>query len=517
MELISNFIKIRGTFCIEEIPRPTGFVIFGASGDLTSRKLIPSLFGLYEKNLLPSGFFIIGAARSHLDDDTFREKMQNAILETNKSAYISNIKKFLDRCFYISGYYDDQSLYLNIKKKLEVLDKKSKSRMSHVFYLATPPNIYKTIIKHLGLSKLTKENTKLVENVRVVVEKPYGHDLESAMDLDKTLKSVLDERQIYRIDHYLGKETVQNILLFRFANSIFEPIWNRRYIDDIQITVAESIGIEHRAGYFEKAGLLRDMFQNHMLQMLSLVAMEPPISFDADRVRDEKVKLLRSIRPFTKETIKSDVIRAQYIKGVVGGLEVPGYREEEGVNPESNVETFVAMRIMIDNWRWNGVPFYLRAGKRLSKKASKIVVRFKQVPHSMFRPLTPEDLEPNVLIFHVQPDEGISLRILAKHPGPKLCMDSLEMDFQYSDVVKGELPEAYERLLLDCMLGDQTLFIRHDDMQVSWALFTSIPKIWESDPDGKESSKLLFYPAGSWGPKESEELLKRDGKKWIKI
>ena len=517
MELFGNFIKIRGTFCIEEIPKPTGFVIFGASGDLTFRKLIPSLFGLYEKNLLPSAFFIIGTARSSLNDETFREKIQDAILAKNKSSYISNIKSFLEKCYYVSGDYNDISLYNSIKKKLENLDKKSKVKISHVFYMATPPHVYKIIIKHLGLSRLTKENTKLVENVRVVVEKPYGHDLESAMDLDRTLKSVLNESQIYRIDHYLGKETVQNILLFRFANSIFEPIWNRNYIEDVQITVAESIGIEHRAGYFEKAGLLRDMFQNHMLQMLSLVAMEPPISFNADRVRDEKVKLLRSIRPFTKETIKKDIVRAQYAGGIIDGVEVPAYREEEKVDPKSTIETFIAMKIMIDNWRWNGVPFYLRAGKRLAKKASKIVIRFKMVPHSMFSPLTPEDLESNILIFHVQPDEGISLRILAKHPGPKLCMDSLEMDFQYKDVVKGELPEAYERLLLDCMLGDQTLFIRHDDMEVSWTLFTPILKLWEKDLEGKESSKLLFYPSGSWGPKESEEILKRDGKKWIRI
>ena len=517
MELITNFIKIRGTFCIEEIPRPTGFIIFGASGDLTARKLIPSLFGLFEKNLLPSNFYIIGAARSALNDESFRQKMLNSIIEKNKSDYISNVKLFLEKCHYISGDYDDPSLYKTLKQKLEALDKKAKTKMSHVFYLATPPTVYRKIISHLGLAKLTKENTKLVENVRVVVEKPYGHDLQSAMELDKTLKNVLNERQIYRIDHYLGKETVQNILLFRFANSIFEPIWNRNYIEDIQITVAESIGIEHRAGYYEKAGLLRDMFQNHMLQMLSLVAMEPPISFDADRVRDEKVKLLRAIRPFDREMIKKDIIRAQYDRGIINGREVPAYREEEGVKPDSNIETFVAAKIMIDNWRWNGVPFYLRAGKRLAKKVSKIVIRFKRVPHSMFRPLTPDDLEPNVLMFHVQPDEGISLRILAKHPGPKLCMDSLEMDFQYSDIVKGELPEAYERLLLDCMLGDQTLFIRDDDMEVSWSLFTPILKTWEKDLDGKESSPLLFYPAGSWGPEKSEEILKRDGREWIKI
>jgi glucose-6-phosphate 1-dehydrogenase len=348
----------------------------------------------------------------------------------------------------------------------------------------------------------------------VVVEKPFGRDLESAMDLDRSLRAVLSEKQIYRIDHYLGKETVQNILLFRFANSIFEPIWNRRYVDHIQITVAESIGVEHRAGYFEQAGLLRDMFQNHMLQMLSLATMEPPISFDGDRVRDEKVKLLRSIRPFLSEDPDTRVIRGQYTAGEVDGSGVPGYREEKGVSPESIVETFVAAKVCLDNWRWQGVPIYLRAGKRMAKKASRIAVQFKSVPHSMFKPLEPGDLSPNVLMFNVQPEEGILLGIQAKRPGPKLCMDTLHMHFHYKDVITGQLPDAYERLLLDCMLGDQTLFIRHDDMEVSWSLITPLLREWEK-PESVTAHPLHRYAAGSWGPQASCELPQQGGRSWI--
>jgi len=343
--------------------------------------------------------------------------------------------------------------------------------------------------------------------VRVVIEKPIGRDLASALALDRTLSAVFAEHQIYRIDHYLGKETVQNILLFRFANTIFEPIWNRRYIDNIQITVAEEAGIEHRAGYFEQTGLLRDIFQNHMLQMLALVAMEPPCSFDADRVRDEKVKLLRAVRPFEPAAIAVDFVRGQY----------KGYLEEPGVAPDSRMETFVAAKLLIDNWRWQGVPFYLSAGKRLKRKTSKIAVTFKSVPHSMFFPLTPADLAADILTFHVQPEEGITLRIQAKHPGPKLCMDALEMKFRYKEEIGAELPEAYQRLLLDCLLGDQTLFIRRDDMEVAWSLITPVLEAWEEDRDYSRTGKLERYPAGSWGPACAEELLQRDGRSWVRL
>lgn len=525
MSLTQTTINIRGSFCIETIPKPASFIIFGASGDLTHRKLIPSLFFLYQKALLSEHFYVLGCARTEMDDEGFRASFTDKIKPNKQSASKSSInliKSFLSRCFYISGDYNSVDLYIKIKKRIEELDKKFQKEKNHIFYLATPPSLYIPIVQNLGKSGLshTAENTK-TSNQRgracIVIEKPFGRDLESARKLDSELKKVFREEQIYRIDHYLGKETVQNILLFRFANSIFEPIWNRRYVDNVQITVAESLGVEHRAGYFEQAGLLRDMFQNHMLQMLSLVAMEPPISFDANRVRDEKVKLLRAITPIQPHEIREKVIRGQYGRGKVDGRDVPAYREEKGVAPDSTVETYVAMKLYIDNWRWQGVPFYLRAGKRLEKKSSKIVVTFKNVPHSMFQPLRPEDLEPNILIFHVQPEEGISLRILAKHPGPKLCMDTLEMVFRYSDVIEGELPDAYERLLLDCMLGDQTLFIRNDDMEVSWKLISPITGIFEDKGKASIAGQLHIYPAGSWGPAATEELLKKDGRTWVRI
>ncbi len=516
MQQVKNTITIRGSFCIEEIPKQNGFIIFGASGDLTARKLIPSLFSLFSKHLLPEGFYVLGCARTPLNDESFREKIRASIKKRNGVSE-STISTFLNRLFYLSGEYNNSTLYTDLKKRLKTLDEKYVKERNHVLYLATPPNVYKPIIEHLGSSGLAREKNDISGDVVIVIEKPFGRDLDSAMELDRILNQEFSEKQIYRIDHYLGKETVQNILLFRFANSIFEPIWNRRYIDNIQITVAESIGVEHRAGYFEQAGLLRDMFQNHMLQMLSLVTMEPPCSFNADRVRDEKVKLLRSIRPFAIKESQDQIVRGQYGPGDINGKIVPGYTQESRVAQDSIRETFIAVKLYVDNWRWQGVPIYMRAGKRLERKASKIVVKFKNVPHSMFYPLTPEDLAQNVLIFHVQPEEGIALRIQAKRPGPKLCMDSLEMKFHYKDVIQGELPDAYERLLLDCMLEDQTLFIRHDDMQVSWSLITPVLTAWEEDKNFKTTGKLHTYPSGSWGPEASENLLLRDGRNWIQF
>ncbi|MFW6139251.1 MAG: glucose-6-phosphate dehydrogenase [Spirochaetota bacterium] len=515
MDLFKKSINIRGSFCIERIPRPAGFIIFGASGDLTGRKLMPSLFNLYQKKLLPQKFYIVGCARTTMSDQNFRTKMEGSIRAQFPEADKTLVESFLGHCFYVYGTYDHLQLYTDLKSRLNHLDQNCLPERNHIFYLATPPHVYKKIVEHLGASGLARDRKQSLNEVRVVVEKPFGRDLDTAMELDGILNKALSERQIYRIDHYLGKDTVQNILLFRFANSIFEPIWNRRYIDNVQITVSESIGVEHRAGYFEKAGLLRDMFQNHMLQMLSLVGMEPPISFDADRVRDEKVKLLRSIRPFPVESLQDVIVRGQYGPGTIDGQSVPGYTQEKGVDPYSKTETFVAAKLSIDNWRWQGVPFYLRAGKRMARKASKIVITFKNVPHSMFYPISPADLSPNVLIFHVQPEEGISLVIQSKHPGPKLCMDSLEMVFKYRDVIGETMPEAYERLLLDCMLGDQTLFIRHDDMETSWTLFTPVLKLWEED--GKNSGPMYPYPAGTWGPRVCEELLKTDGRYWLRI
>ncbi|EKD28913.1 MAG: hypothetical protein ACD_79C00165G0002, partial [uncultured bacterium] len=359
-------------------------------------------------------------------------------------------------------------------------------------------------------NNLLNEDNNSGNFAKLVFEKPFCSDLKSALKLDEELKKYLSEKQIYRIDHYLGKDTVQNILLFRFANSIFEPIWNRRYIDHVQITVAETLGVEHRAGYFEHSGLLRDMFQNHMLQMMSLVAMEPSHSFDADRIRDEKVKLLRSIRQFTKKTLKTDLIRAQYLKGKIDGKEVQGYRNEKEVNKNSQTETFIASKLFVDNWRWEGVPFYLRSGKRLERKISQIIIMFKPVPHSIFPMLSPSDLAPNFLIFSIQPDEGISLNIQAKKPGPKLCMSPLFMDFKYSNVFGSSPPEAYERLLLDCMLGDQSLFIRSDSMEIAWSLLDPILEYWNECETVPEN-----YAAGSWGPQSSFDLIEKDDRNWI--
>jgi glucose-6-phosphate 1-dehydrogenase len=512
MELFDDLTAVRSGFCIEEVPQEAGFVIFGASGDLTSRKLLPALFSLYRRHLLPPGFFVLGCARTPMSDASFQARMRDALGQSAAESPPTQVSAFLERCFYHAGDYQDPRFYAGLIARLAALDRQFLQERNHVFYLATPPGLYRAIIEQLASSGLASQGKDCCsDTARFIIEKPFGRDLASAMDLGEALKRVFAESQIYRIDHYHGKETVQNILLFRFANSIFEPIWNRRYIDSVQITVAESLGIEHRAGYFEQAGLLRDIFQNHLLQMLALVTMEPPCSFDADRVRDEKVKLLRSIRPL--QASGGPWVRGQYTAGSIEGQPVPGYREEQGVDPHSRVETYVAAKLLIDNWRWEEVPFYLRAGKRLSRKTSTITVRFKSVPHSMFVPLTTEDLRPNTLTFQVQPEEGISLQFQAKHPGPKLCMDQLSMRFQYSEVLEDGLPEAYERLLLDCLLGDQTLFIRHDDLQVSWALITPLLESWEAAGD-PEAGPLHPYPAGSWGPQAANELLAREGRSW---
>ena len=494
---------MRGSFCIEEIPREAGLVIFGASGDLTSRKLVPALFSLYRKNRLPQGFFLVGCARSAFQESAWRSSLAAGLRPQAPPEEV--LSGFLQRCFYLGGDYREPGLYGRLASRLKELDLRLRGQANHVFYLATPPDLYQPVVEGLAAAGLARDRPEAT--ARAIFEKPFGRDLGSALELDRVLRAVLAEHQIYRIDHYLGKETVQNILLFRFANSIFEPLWNRRYIDNVQITVAEELGVEHRAGYFEQAGLLRDMFQNHMLQMLALVAMEPPPSFDADRVRDEKAKLLRSLRPYQRREVGGGFVRGQY----------EGYRREPGVAPDSAVETFAAARLFIDNWRWEGVPFYLRAGKRLARKTSVIVVSFKSVPHSMFHPLTPADLRPNTLLFHVQPEEGICLRFQAKRPGPRLCMDTTEMTFYYRNLVQGELPDAYERLLLDCLNADPTLFIRHDAVEVSWSLLMPVLDLWAENRAPDSATSLHPYPAGSWGPEAAEALPAADGRSWVAV
>ena len=523
MDKVEGHFNMQWESCVEEKPKACGLVIFGASGDLTHRKLIPALFSLFHRDLLPDNFFILGCARTQMTDEEFRQRVRDSInsakdtITLNESRDLpSNMDNFIRKCAYHTGDYQDKGLYSSLSERLEKLDKENSIGGDRIFYFATPPNLYSVIGYHLGLSGLAGESEEGSQNscpspcIRVVVEKPYGHDLESAMALDKELRKVLSEHQIYRIDHYMGKETVQNILMFRFANAVFEPIWNRRYVDHVQITVAESIGVEHRAGYFEQAGLLRDMFQNHILQMLSLVAMEPTVSFDGDRIRDEKVKLLRSIRPFPLDELDKYIIRGQYGPGLVDGVEVPAYRQEEGVASDSKIETFVAAKLFVDNWRWQGVPFYLRVGKRMPRRVSEIAIIFKKVPHSMFAPLEPGELTPNVLVLNVQPEEGVSLTIQVKTPGQKLCMKSLIMNFNYQQAgIK--LPEAYQRLLLDCMLGDQSLFWRSDGIEAAWSLVTPVLKRWE---ENEKSCPITFYQSGSWGPDESETLLESEGRQW---
>jgi len=518
MNSIQSYSEVRGKVCEETRPKSCGLVIFGASGDLTHRKLLPSLFSLFRKHLMPLEFYILGCARTSMTDVEFQQKARNSVVGRFGNANDPELDTFIQRCSYHTGDYQNPETFTSLSERLRRLDEKHSTNGNHIFYLATPPSLYCIIASQLNSSGLTKESdhtdphSHVDPHVHLVVEKPYGRDLKSALELDRELLSSLNEHQIYRIDHYLGKETVQNILMFRFANAVFEPIWNRRYVDHVQITVAESLGVEHRAGYFEQAGLLRDMFQNHMLQMLSLVAMEPPISFDANRVRDERVKLMRSIRPFPLDDLDKCIVRGQYASGSIGGADVPSYRREPGVVSDSQVETYIAARVFIDNWRWQGVPFYMRAGKRMNRKVSEIAIVFKKVPYSMFAPLPSDELSPNCLVMNVQPEEGIALTIQAKEPGAKLCMNSLTMDFRYQDVFGIELPDAYERLLLDCMLGDQTLFWRSDGVEAAWSLVTPVLDKWE-----KEGCPLAFYRSGSWGPREADDLLGRDGRRWRKL
>jgi glucose-6-phosphate 1-dehydrogenase len=500
MEQSKIRVTVKDEFCIEEKPPPSGVIIFGASGDLTSRKLIPALYNLSKRNLLPKEFYVMGCARSSMTDEEFRKKACLSISDHCDGTTDAEAERFAQIFHYVHGDYGSTDFYAQLKSRLEVLDGEYQTGGNHIFYMATPPAVYENIIAMLGACNLVEE-CEGGPCARVVVEKPFGRDLESAHALDRKLHEVLHERQIYRIDHYLGKETVQNILLFRFANSIFEPVWNRRYVDHVQITVAESIGVEHRAGYYDKAGALRDMFQNHMFQMLSLVAMEPPSSFAADRVRDEKVKLMRAVRQFPLDSLNDWMVRGQYDE----------YRHEEGIDPESRTETFVAAKFMIDNWRWRDVPFYMRAGKHMNRRISEIAVVFKKLPHSMFAPIKSEELTPNVLVMNVQPDEGMALTIEAKHPGAKLCMSALTMDFKYRELFVEDLPDAYERLLMDCMLGDQTLFNRRDGMELSWSLFTPVLKRWDED---RAPESLPIYKSGTWGPPESDALLARDGRSW---
>lgn len=498
---------VREQLCIENKPDPCTIVIFGASGDLTHRKLIPALFGMYVKKMLPEQFAILGCARSAISEQEFAKMIREDLTDFD-DASAEDIDEFVRHCTYLAGSYNDQQLYDELAVVLAQLEKTFHTGGNCLFYFATPPSLFIPITEGLSNARLTDERRGSWS--RVVIEKPFGHDLASSLSIDKALKQHVAESQIYRIDHYLGKETVQNILILRFANAIFEPLWNRKYVDHVQITVAETLGVENRAGYYEQAGALRDMFQNHMIQMLALTAMEPPALFEANRYRDEIVKLIRAIRPFPVDELDKWLVRGQY-KASNEAPESLSYREEAGVDTDSSVETFVAMKMMIDNWRWQGVPFYLRSGKRLKNKVSEIAITFKPVPHSIFAPVQPDQLAPNVLVLKIQPEEGIGLTLEAKTPGPKLCMNALSLNFSYKDIFGGFTPNAYERLLLDCMTGDQTLFVRNDAVELAWEVFMPVLELWAKKP---EINALRAYETGSWGPIEADLLLAQAGHKW---
>ncbi len=487
---------------------PCVMVIFGASGDLTKRKLIPALYNLAKDNLLSKEFALVGFARNELTSEQFRDEIGKEIGEFATTTVDPDLWHwFSRRIYYLSGDFGDPKAYQALSELLGKIDKEHGTRGNYFYYLATAPAFFGPIITQLGQAGLVEENHGWR---RVIIEKPFGHDYESAVALNKEIRQVLDEKQIYRIDHYLGKETVQNILVFRFANGIFEPIWNRRYIDHIQITVAETVGVEQRGGYYEKAGTLRDMVPNHIFQLISLTAMEPPVSFDADVVRDEQAKILKALSPMTDEEVLTRTVRGQYGEGVEGNNRVPGYRAEPYVAPESRTETFVAMKLFIDNWRWADVPFYLRTGKRLPERSTKIVIQFKRAPFILFRKTAVDKLEPNRLTLHLQPDEGISLSFGAKIPGPVVQIGGVHMNFNYTDYFKATPQTGYERLLYDCMLGDATLFQRSDMVETAWHVVAPILDVWEALPP----RRFPNYAAGTWGPHEADEMLTRDHRHW---
>ncbi|MDZ7269656.1 MAG: glucose-6-phosphate dehydrogenase [candidate division KSB1 bacterium] len=496
---------------LERMPEPNVLVIFGASGDLTKRKLLPALFNLACDNLLPQDFAVVGFARREKTHAAFREEMVQAITQFSRNREFDGnmLQHFSERIFYHAATFEDEAGYAGLQRLLTELDTSHQTAGNRLFYLATPPEHYPVIVQRLGRTGMARNERGWT---RVIIEKPFGRDLETARELNRQVLQVFDESQVFRIDHYLGKETVQNILVFRLANGIFEPIWNRHYIDHVQITVAEDLGVEGRGSYYETAGVMRDMIQNHMLQLLALVAMEPPIAFAAQEVRNEKVKVLQAIRPILPGDIATHTVRAQYGPGLVGGRLVPGYLQEPGVAPTSRTETFVALKLFVDNWRWAGVPFFLRSGKRLPKRATEIAIHFKSAPHLLFGAHT-AGLEANVLALRIQPEEGITLRFAAKLPGAAIQVRTVNMDFRYGTSFGKPSPEAYERLLWDCMLGDSTLFTRRDEVEASWQFVTPILEAWQERND----QPLPQYQAGTWGPPQAETFIESEGRRWRRL
>src|SRR5260221_36331 len=491
--------------------QPTLFFIFGGTGDLTSRKLIPALFNLFLDSWLPQNFAIVGLGRTEQADDQFRTALLGDINKFSRrgKADAAKWKGFSSHVYYQGSDIREEKTYLEVAERIKTLTQEWKEEPCVVYYLAVAPSFFTTIAQNLAKHKLASNP----EKARIVIEKPFGRDLESAKALNKLLNNIFAENQIYRIDHYLGKETVQNILAFRFANSILEPLWNRNYIDHVQLSVTEQLGVGDRGGYYDEAGAMRDMVQNHILQLLCLVAMEPPVSFQADEVRNRKVDVLLAMRKFNPEDIQKNAVRGQYSKGWIEGKEVPGYREEPGVDPESNTETFAAIKFFVDNWRWHGVPFYLRTGKRLHQSSSMITIQFKDVPHLIFPAEAIEGWQQNRLIISIQPEMSIRLQVQAKRPGLDMILNPVDLIFDYSGTYKGETPEAYETLLLDIMLGDQTLFMRGDQVEAAWDLLMPILTAWA----GKKSLSFPNYPADSWGPEVAEALIAKDGFHWFTL
>lgn len=479
------------------LPQPITIIIFGASGDLTQRKLMPALFSLFGEELLSKKSAVIGVARSEYTEETFRERSFRSVQKyapskLNDGELWASYSQIL---YYQQGNYDDLETYHQLGCRLATLEAEHTMPGNRLFYLSTPPQLYPVIVELLGQAGLVKPTN------RIIIEKPFGQDLASAQQLNEQIHQVFTENQVFRIDHYLGKETVQNLLVFRFANAIFEPLWNRNYIDHVQITVAETVGLEGRAGYYDKSGIMRDMFQNHLLQLLSLTALEPPVAFEATSLRDEKVKVLRAVRPITPEEIDAYTVRAQY----------RSYRDEPGVAKDSKTPTYAALKFYIDNWRWRGVPFYLRSGKNLAAKLTEINIQFKRIPHLMF-PLPPDqDMPPNILSLCIQPDEGMHLRFETKMPGAGMHTRSVDMEFHYTENFgTNGLPDAYERLLLDAIQGDATLFTRSDEIETAWSIIDPIIKNWEET----DTPALVFYEAGDWGPSSAVHMLDRDGRRW---
>jgi len=490
---------------------PTIFFIFGGTGDLTSRKLVPALYNLFIDGWMPSKFEIVAMGRTEYTDEKFRGELLTDINQFSRSGKAEKEKwdEFEKHVFFQVSDIKNPKTYEDQSARIARFTKEAGVEPTVIYYLAVAPRFFSTIAENLSKFKLA-ENP---EKSRVVIEKPFGHDLESAKELNKQLGNIFSERQIYRIDHYLGKETVQNILAFRFANSILEPIWNRNYIDHVQISVTEQLGVGDRGGYYDESGALRDMVQNHILQLLCLVAMEPPVSFQADEVRNRKVDVLNSMRKFDPDDIQKNAVRGQYSKGWIEGKEVPGYREEKGVNPQSNTETFAAIKFFVDNWRWNGVPFYLRTGKRMHQSSSVITIQFKDVPHMIFPTEAVEGWQQNKLIISIQPEMSIRLQVQAKRPGLDMILNPVDMIFDYKGTYTGDTPEAYETLLLDTMIGDQTLFMRGDQVEAAWDLLMPILNAWAA----KKSLSFPNYSADSWGPEVAEGLLAKDGFHWFTL